>query len=303
MIPLSGDDNLGGVYFEGRPDPPPGEEVIALYYRVSENYFTSMGIPLKSGRSFSSSDGPETAPVVVISENLARDHYSDEEPIGQRIRLSGTWCEIIGVAGEVQHYTLGGSNDPPQVYIFYRQNPRTSLTYVLHTAVSPLSLAQAVRGEVLAVDSEQPVQSIETIEQMVEGSISVPRFRTLLLTCFAATALLLAAIGLYGIMSFAVSQRIHEIGVRMALGAQPGAVLGLILRGGLALVAIGMGVGLAGALALTDLLESLLFGIGIHDTAVFTLVPVLLIVTALVAMLVPARRATRVDPVRALVRE
>ena len=303
MIPLSGDDNLSGVFFEGRPDPAPGEEVIALYYRVSEDYFRSMGIPLKSGRSFSATDDPQTTRVVVISESLARDHYPDEDPIGRRIRLNGEWHEIIGVTGEVQHYTLGGRNDPPQVYLLYRQDPRVSLTYVMHTAVSPLSLAQSARREVMEVDPEQPVQSIQTVERMVGESISRPRFRTLLLACFASAALLLAAIGLYGIMSFAVSQRTHEIGVRMALGADPGAVLGLMLRNGLRLVIIGVATGLIGAFALTGLLESLLFGIGVRDAAVFILAPLLLAAIALLASLLPARRATRIDPVRALVQE
>ncbi len=303
MIPLSGNDNLSEVQFEGQPAPAPGEAVISLFYWVSDDYFRALGIPLRAGRTFTSRDGPETALVAVISESLARQYFPDEDPVGRRVLLDGTWHEIIGVAGEVQHYSLGQSGDRAQIYQLYRQSPRIFMTFVLHTAVPPLSLAQAVRRELMAVDPEQPVRSIQTVEQMVDGSISRPRFRTLLLTCFAGAALLLAAIGLYGIMSFAVSQRTHEIGVRMALGAHPGAVLGLIMRNGLALVIIGTGIGLAGAFALTRLLESLLFGIGARDAGIFTLGPLILIATALLAAFVPARRATRVDPVRALVRE
>ncbi|MFC1540236.1 ABC transporter permease [Gemmatimonadota bacterium] len=302
MIPLTDDDNLGSVTFEGRPEPAPGEGVISLCYWVSDDYFQTMGIPLMAGRTFTSRDGPETAPVVVISESLVRNYYPDENPIGRRVRLRGTWHEIIGVAGEVQHYSLGQFKEA-QVYRLYRQNPVISMTFVLYTSVPPLTLAQAARREIIAVDPDQPVRGIQSVEQMVTGSISRPRFRTLLLACFAGTALLLAIVGLYGVMSFAVSQRTHEIGVRMALGAQPGSVLGLILRNGLTLVIIGIGIGLVGALALTRLLESLLFGVGARDPGIFIVVPLILIATALLAALAPARRATRVDPIQALVRE
>ncbi len=299
-IPLTAGGQLWGVDFEGGPDPASGEGIIGLQYRVSDDYFQTMGIPLRAGRTFTSGDGPETTPVVVVSEGLAQRYYPDEDLIGRRVGVQGTWYEVIGIVGEVQHSALGSFEENPQLYRLYRQDPVTSVTVMLHTSVPPITLAQAARRVIMAVDPDQPVKDLQAVDQIVTSSISQPRFRTLLLTCFAGVALLLAVVGLYGLMTFTVSQRTHEIGVRMALGAQPGSVLGLILRNGLTLVIIGVGLGLVGALALTRLLESLLFGVGAYDAMVFTFAPLILIATTLLAVLVPARRATRVDPVRTL---
>jgi len=300
MIPLKGDSYNWGVDFEGGPDPAAGEAIIGQHYRVSDDYFQTMGIPLKAGRTFTSGDGPETTPVVVVSEGLAQRYYPDEDLIGRRVGMQGTWYQVIGIVGEVQHSSLGSFDDNPQLYRLYRQDPVTSVTVMLHTSVPPTSLAQAARRVIMAVDPDQPVKDLQAVDQIVTSSISQPRFRTLLLTCFAGAALLLAVVGLYGLMSFTVSQRTHEIGVRIALGAHPGSVLRLILRNGLALVIIGVVLGLVGAVALTRLLESLLFGVGVYDAGVFTIAPLILIATTMLAAVIPARRATRVDPVQTL---
>jgi len=301
MLPLGGDDNIAAFKPEGQAGDT-DENVMCLLYRVSEDYFRTMGTPVLAGREFTALDGPETAPVVVVSENLARRHFpNDENPVGRRIRVGGIFYEIVGIVGEVQHYTLGEYEDMVQVYLLYRQNfGAEEMTFVLQTSVPPLSLARTVYRTIGEVDSDQPVTGLQPVEQVRATELQRPRFRTLLLTCFAGAALLLAVIGLYGVMSFAVARRTHEIGVRLALGARAQSVLALIVRNGLSLVGIGIGLGLTGAYFLARLLEAMLFGIAVHDAGTFLLAPVVLLVTALMATLIPARRATRIDPVRTL---
>ena len=207
--------------------------------------------------------------------------------------------EMVGVVGEVHHYSLGRSYIP-QVYVPFVQRPSRDANFVVKTSLPPTSLATGVRQAMEEVDPDQPLDGMQAAESLVSASISTPRFRTLLMSGFGLVALLLAVIGLYGVMAYSVSQRSKEIGVRMALGASRGSVLGLVFREGGPLVGVGLGLGLAGALALSRVLESMLFGVGVRDTAVFLAVPLVLAAVAAAALLVPARRATRVDPVRTL---
>jgi predicted permease len=303
LIPLSGDDNIWGVRFADEPGTARDEEQFCVVYRVSPGYFNAMGIPLVSGHDFTSADGPDTRPVALLSESIARQHFGDEEPEGRRFIMGDETYTVIGVVGDVQHYSLGQASPRPQVYLLYAQNVVRSVSFVLHASVPPQTLAQTARDAVLAVDPDQPVVELQTLDQLVSSTIAGARFRTLLLACFAGVALVLAVVGLYGIMSFAVSQRTHEIGVRVALGAHAGSVIGLIIRNGMSLVLIGTVLGLIAAGTLAGLLETFLFGIGVRDPGIFVGAPLVLIVTALLATLVPARRATRVDPIRALVQE
>ncbi|MFH1572503.1 MAG: FtsX-like permease family protein, partial [Acidobacteriota bacterium] len=241
--------------------------------------------------------------VVVISASIATQHFAGENPLGKRIRLGrdedDPSVEIVGVVGDVQHYNLGQTS-MPQVYIPFQQRPTGDISFVIKSAVPPLSLVSGLREAISAVDPDQPLVGIQPAAAMISDSISMPRFRTLLMSGFGLTALLLAMVGLYGVMANIVSQRTKEFGLRMALGATRASVLSLVVREGMPLVGIGMGVGLAAALALSRTLESMLFGVESRDPAVFAAVPLVLAAVALAAMLIPARRATRLDPVRTL---
>ncbi len=305
MIPVSGRDEIWSLEVEGRPPGGPDEEISVLLYRVSADYFETMGIPVRVGREFTPNDREGSVRVAVVSESFARQHLPGEDPVGKRIRFGGEgnpFVEIVGVVGEVQHYHLGRTS-MAQVYLPFPQRPDHDVSFVIKASVPPLSLVRVVRTAIQALDPDQPLVGVQTMEQIIAFDTSGPRFRTTLLTSFGLTALLLAVVGLYGVMSYTVAQRSKEIGVRMALGAQQHTILRLILRDGVPLVVTGAVVGLAGAFVLTRLLGSMLFGVGVRDPGVFATVPLLLVAVATVAMLIPARRATRVDPVKTLAPE
>jgi len=303
LIPLEGSDQIWGFWIEGRASSNSQEDGSALFYRVSHGYFETMGIPMVAGRGIAPGDREDGRQVVAISASLAERHFPGENPIGKRIRFGrdedDPLVEIVGVVGDVQHYSLGQTS-MPQVYLPFTQRPTGDISFVIKAAVPPLSLVSAIREAIGAVDPDQPLVGIQAAAVMISDSISVPRFRTLLMTGFGLTALLLAMVGLYGIMAYNVSQRTKEFGVRMALGATRGSVLSLVFREGVTLVGIGLAVGLAGALALSKTLESMLFGVESRDPAVFAAVPLVLAAVAVAAMLIPAWRATRLDPVRTL---
>jgi putative ABC transport system permease protein len=306
IVPISGNDEIYSIGFEGRPPLPPGQGVSAIYYLVSPDYFRTMGIPVLKGRAFTDQDRDGSTRVALINDVFARMHYPNEDPVGQRIRMgrnSNIVREIVGVVGSVKHYGLG-DKDQAQMYEPFRQMPTTGMSFVLKTSVEPTSLAAAVRREIQAVDPEQPVANAVSLTDMLAASVALPRVQTLLLGVFAGIALLLASVGLYGVMSYAVSQRTQEIGIRMALGAGRPSVLLLVLRQALVLTGVGLMLGLAGAVALGRTLESvlepLLFQVSPSDVATLAVVPVVLSVAALAAALIPARRATRVDPIQAL---
>jgi putative ABC transport system permease protein len=306
-LPLTFKGNSGGVAIEGRPEPPPDEKPIAITRTVSPSYFQTMNIPLLKGRPFSPQDTPDTAGVVIVSETTARQYWPGEDAIGKRIKLGSLdsdepWLSVVGVVKDVRQFEL--DIDPkPQVYF-----PYTQMTYtfqaprdlVVRTSVDPLSLAAAVRSEVWSVDKDQPVSNIATMDQIMSNSVSRQRFNMLLFAIFAAVALLLAAVGIYGVISYSVTQRTHEIGVRMALGANSKDVLGLVVGEGLKLVSVGVGTGLVSAFVLTRLMQSLLFGVSATDPLTFVAISAVLVAVAMLASYIPARKATKVDPMVAL---
>jgi len=299
-LPLSGQPNDAPFTVEGRPPVQPNQQFGADFRRVNEDYLRSLRIPVKRGRNFTAQEVGQRAHVVLISEVLANGVFPDEDPLGQRLWLGldeKTPFEIIGIVGDIRHRTLEA--DPfATMYLPVPSTQWTNLT--IRVAGDPLSLAAAVRKEVQAIDPDQPIAALRTMEQVVAESVGAPRYRTLLLGLFALVALLLAAIGIYGVISYAVAQRTHEIGIRMALGAQPRAVHRLVIGQGIRLALVGVGAGLIGAVGLTRLLASLLFGVTATDPLTFAAVTVILTLIALLACWIPARRAARVDPMVAL---
>ena len=272
---------------------------------VSERYFTTLGTPLVRGRFFTERDDRDAPAVVIINETLARQYYAGVDPVGKRIKNGGperpnnAWMTIVGVVGDVKYSGLDAPPEPT-VYFPFRQAVTTTQWIVIRTTGDPRSLSTAVRGIVGALDSDLPISRLSTMDELMAASVAPPRFRTTLVAVFAAIGLLLAAIGIYGVMAYAVSERTHEIGVRAALGADRGDVLRLVLGEAAMLAAAGIVGGLAGAVATTRLMRALLFHVEPTDAATFAGVSAILVVTALAASYIPARRAVRVDPMIAL---
>jgi putative ABC transport system permease protein len=282
-----------------------------------------MRIPLKKGRYFTESDArialpvmrwfdqqpypahyndSQPAPAIIINETMARTFFPNEEPLGKRIRIiASPWLMIVGVVGDVLHSGLN-TKPNPEMYLFDLQEPQDSMAVMLRTRVNPLSLASVAREQVLSVDPDQPV-AITTMDQIFANSVGGQRFNTLLLSIFAGLALLMAVIGVFGVINYSVAQRTHEIGIRVALGAQRKDILRLVVGEGLILSLAGVAIGLGGAFALTRLIEELLFGVSPTDPVTFSLVAILLTSVAVLASYVPARRAMKVDPMVALRRE
>src|SRR5262249_604881 len=270
-------------------------------------YFRALKIPLIEGRDFNGRDTAETPPVALISLNLARRHWPNGSPIGARLRINDNNqgprpVEVVGVVGDVKHLSLDGEPSP-HIYLPIHQTHEDGVTWLtnnqywlLRATVDPLTLSAAARREIRAVDRNAPASNIRTMEQYLAVSVAPRRFNLRLLTIFAAAALILAATGLYGVISYGVAQRKREFGIRVALGARPGAVLKLVIGQGLALAIIGVGLGLVAALALTRLMEGLLFGVSATDPLTFIVIALMLTLVALMACYIPARRATKVDP-------
>jgi putative ABC transport system permease protein len=307
-LPLSGVIGDWSIWIEGRP-PVPGNNPKGDWQVVSPGYFEAMGMELVKGRFFDKGDRSGAREVAMINETMARMYWPDEDPIGQRFQM-GTrggrpWITIIGVVGDVVHNGLTVAVNEkfyrPHAQFHHSTNfsPR-SMTFVIQTSSEPMGLVSSVRREIRAMDSNLPIAEIRTLDNVLENAISEPRFTTFLLGVFAAVALLLAAIGIYGVMSYSVSQRTHEIGIRMALGAGRGRVLGMVLKRGVGLTVLGSAVGVGMALWLTRWMTSLLFGVGARDLETFLAVPSVLFLVALFASYVPSRRATQVHPVKAL---
>jgi putative ABC transport system permease protein len=300
-MPIQG-DFLVGFKIQGRPPAAPGEDRSTNYYAVTLGYFKSMGIPLIRGRLFTEQDNSKSRRVAIINETMAKTYFADEDPIGQSISLSqgpDNSSEIIGVVGDVKQYGLAEPSTL-QTYESYLQMPFSGMTLVVRTQDRPEALSDAIRQEVLAIDLEQPVSRVRTLEQIVSGSVQQQRFLMFLLSLFAGVAMTLAAVGLYGVMSYAVTQRTHEIGIRVALGASNTNVLRLIVGQGMMLALTGIAIGLAGSFGATRLMSNLLFGISTTDPITFGGISVLLTVVTLVSCLAPAYRAIRVDPMVAL---
>jgi putative ABC transport system permease protein len=298
-LPLSGNNSDSSFLIEGRPQPAPNQQPVAWFNSVSTDYFQTMGMRLTKGRAFNDHDDDKAPRVVIISQTMAKRYWPNEEPLGKRIGRPEAWREIVGVMADVKHFGLD-ADTPPTMYFPVRQVPARGMTLVMRSAAEPLSLAPAVRSEIWNSDKHLAIAQIQSMTELVSSSIQQQRFILLLLGCFAALALVLAAIGIYGVMSYAVTLRTREIGIRLALGARSGSVLVLVLKSGLALALIGAAIGLAGAMALTRLMSGLLFGVTPTDAVTFVTVPACLIFVALLACYIPARRATKVDPLVAL---
>jgi putative ABC transport system permease protein len=304
-LPLYRQGNSTGISIEGRPDPAPGQEQIIVTRVISPHYFRTMGIQLMQGREISEQDRQETTPVVIISEAMARKYWPGEDPVGKRLKTGPSasnipWITIAGVVKDVRQFELNA--DPkPQMYLSYMQTgyfaPRD---LVISTSVEPMSLTATVRRTVWEIDKDQPVSNIRTMDEILSESIGRQRFSMLLLGIFASVALLLAAVGLYGIMSYSVTQRTREFGIRMALGARRIDVLKMVVGHGLKLVLIGVGIGLVVAFVLTRVMTSLLFGVSATDPLTFISISLVLITVAVLASYIPAYRATKVDPMIAL---
>jgi putative ABC transport system permease protein len=305
-LPLSGDRFSISFQIDGRPVAPKDEPSADLFM-TEPDYFRTMGIPLLKGRDFNEHDDHSSTPVVIVSDTFARQFFPGEDPVGKRFKpgISSwenektTMREIIGVVADIRNRAL--NTDPkPVYYLPQSQVPFNELAMVVKTSNDPRALISSATREVQAMDSELPVFSVKTMDEYVSSSVAAPRFNTTLLAIFASVALVLTVIGLYGVMSYSVAQRTNEIGIRMALGAQARDVLGLIVKDGLKIVAIGLLLGIGGALLLSRLLESLLFGVTTRDPVTFLVIAGVLSLVAMLACYIPALRATRVDPLDAL---
>jgi putative ABC transport system permease protein len=305
-LPLGGESLMHNFVIEGRPALAPGDEPELYARNVGGDYFNTMRIPLREGRAFNAQDTADSPPVGVVNEAFAREYFPGQSPVGARIRWarqSGPpqWVTIVGVAGDVKHFGL----DKPEAAAIYMPFTQAAswerwMFLVVRSDADPAALAGAVKARVWSADSQIPVTKVLTMEEVAAASVAGRRFQMALLGLFAAVALALACVGLYGVIAYSVARRTREIGVRMALGARAGDILGLVVRQGLVLASAGLAAGVAGALALTRLLAGLVYGVSTTDPATYAALSLLLLLVALLACLIPARRATKVNPMTAL---
>ncbi|MGH9960026.1 MAG: ABC transporter permease, partial [Pyrinomonadaceae bacterium] len=302
-LPLGGSNSSDAFLVEGVAEPPPGQEFIGRYRVCSPDLFKTMNIPVLNGRAFTEHDNAAAPPVIIVNETLARRFWPNGDAIGKRMRFAGPleknpWIQVVGVVKDVKH----DLNVPitPDFYLPHAQDSWSSMVIVAKTKGDPASLTAPIREQVWSIDKDQPVFDIKTMEQVRSISVSLYSFSAGTIGIFAAVALILAAVGIYGVMSYAVTQRTHEIGIRMALGARAGDVLRLVVKSGMSMAVIGILAGLAGAWGLTRFMDSLLVGVSPTDAITLTLVSVGLLAVALFACYLPARRATKVDPLVAL---
>jgi putative ABC transport system permease protein len=305
-LPLSGDSLDHDFLIEGRPPIAPGDEPSLETRSIMGDYFHVMQIPLKNGRDFQPPDFNNRAPAVgIVNDAMVKQYFPNENPLGKRVRWARDtavrWIEIVGVVGDVKHFGLD-LPEQPALYTPYTQiNPwKRWMTFAVRTQGDPAALTQAVKQQIWKVDGQLPITRVQTMDEVAAASFDARRFNMLLLTLFAGLALVLAAVGVYGVMSYAVTQRTHEIGIRMALGAQVGNVMRLVMKSGLVIAMVGVAIGLAGAFALTRLMRTLLFAVEPTDKVTFAAVSICLLLIALAACYLPARRATKVDPLQAL---
>ena len=302
QLPLGGNLDMYGVHVEGKSLPNPENDPSADRYSISPGYLRAMRIPLLAGREFDNRDTVDSEKVVLVNESFAKQFWPGEDPIGKRVRFgdpNGPWRTVVGVVGDVLHRGLDAPHTI-QIYLPNSQFTDSDMLLVVRTSKEPASLAGAIRQEIAALDPQAPISSVATMEDVVSASVESQRFAALLFTLFAAIALLLAAFGIYGVISYGVAQRIHEIGIRMALGAKRSEVLKLVVQEAMRPALTGAVIGVGAALGLTRLLAGLLFHVKPSDPATFVLVFVVLMVVALFACYLPARRAALVDPMAAL---
>lgn len=320
QTPLSPGDNWAPFAIDGRPAPPPGRQQNVAIRGVSNDYFQTMRIPLRKGRFFTNADArialplirwfeqqpyPEhfnesqAIPAVIINETMARLYWPSQDPLGQRLKIiESPWMTIVGVVGDVRHSGLNVQPNP-EIYFSHLQEPQSSMAVMIRTTGDPLQLAAAAREQVKSIDKDQPL-TVTTMERIFSNSVGEQRFNALLLGIFAALALVLAMIGVFGVINYSVAQRTHEIGIRIALGAQRGSIFRLVVGQGLVLAVVGITLGSIGAFAVTRLIRGLLFGVSPTDATTFAMVWILMTVVAVLACYLPARRATKVDPLVAL---
>ncbi|HYP26690.1 MAG TPA: ABC transporter permease [Blastocatellia bacterium] len=300
-LPFSGNAGSTEFVLPDRAEPAPGSELRSQMNRADKDFFETMGIPLLKGRAFTDQDDAASPPVVVINQTMARQFWPDDDPLGKQVRLSDPkiTATVIGVVGDVKQGELDDKS-VPQIYAAYSQAPFIFATLVVRTDSDPMNMAGAVRGSVWSVDKDQPVWKVRTQQSLLDGSVGQRRFVATLLGLFSGIALLLAAVGVYGVITYSVNQRTHEIGIRMALGARPAAILGMVMRQGMLMIFAGLAIGLAASFLLTRYLSSLLFAVSPTDATTFAGIAGLLALVALFACYIPARRATRVDPIMAL---
>jgi putative ABC transport system permease protein len=303
FIPFAGPGAGTRFEIEGLPKPVVGQEPNTSVMVTDANYFETMKIPLRQGRFYNEQEATEMRHVVLINEALARRYFPNENPLGKRITISmkdeNLPTEIIGIVGDSKHKSLDGETEPT-VYWPHPELAYSAMTLVVRTETNAASFAPAARNVIRTLDGEQPIAEVRTMESLLASSMARTRFNTLLLTLFAAVAMILASIGIYGVMSYTVTQRTHEIGIRMALGAQTSDVLKFIVGQGMLLASIGLGIGLLAAFGLTRLMKTLLFEVSATDPLTFLMMSLILTGVALVACLLPARRATKTDPMVAL---
>ena len=301
-LPVTGRGSVnGGFTVEGKPPFNPGEAPVAEFRQVTPGYFESIGIPVIRGRALNDADLSKKPENVVVNETFARDFIGDEDPIGKRVRaLDGEPHEIVGVVGDSRQWGLDRQASAEIYFSFSQLSLGQEATLVVRTEADPAGLTAAVRNAIGEVTHDAPITRVRPMTQVVEESMASARFNMILMTIFAGVALMMASIGLYGVISYSVSQRTHEIGIRLALGASRPGILGLVLRNGVTLALIGVGLGVAAAFGLTRLMSSLLYGVSPTDPLTFIVISLILTGVALVACLVPAHRATKVDPMVAL---
>jgi putative ABC transport system permease protein len=299
-LPLEGSSGMSTVYFD-RTSQEPGTLEATDETTSTPGYFQAMGIRMLEGRAFTEQDTTNAPLVVVVDERVARLAWPEESALGKRIRSSpnSPWAEVVGVVGHIRHESLD-RDDRLQIYWNYLQRARVGMTLVVRASGDPRLLINPVMGAIQLVDRDQPAFAVRTLTEVVNQSLAIRWFNTLVISLFAGSSLFLAMLGIYGVIAWTVRQRTREIGVRMALGAQRNAMLGLVLRGGLKPAGAGIVLGLIGAMALTRLLRSLLFGVGPTDPVTLAAVPLLLVSAAVLASWLPARRAANVDPMEAL---
>lgn len=301
-LPLNPGNSSRSVEVEGRTAPPAGEAA-PDYLVATPDYFQTLAVPLLSGRVLSDRDDATAAPVAILSQATARYFWPGQDPIGKHFRGpcgdEKTWCQVVGVVGDIKQHHLEQASRMA-VYVPFSQDPWNFFSVVVRTQVEPASAASAVQAAIRSIDPDEPIYNVRSMRDVEADSLSPQRLQIALIGLFAALALILACMGIYGVMSYSVSRRIPEIGVRMAIGAQTGNVLGMVLGEGLRLAILGAGIGLAGSFFAARLLSGMLFGITAGDPVTFAGVAMLLVVVALVACYIPARRATRVDPLVAL---
>jgi putative ABC transport system permease protein len=298
VLPLGQQNDREYFVIENRPMPA-GQELAADFRRISPQYLNTMGIPLLRGRLLSDRDVRNTPPVILIDETLARQYFPDENPIGRRMRLWSEFREIVGVVGQVHHYGLEKQPEPT-IYAPYEQMTDKAMALAVRSTMDTPALVKAVKQAVWSVDRGQPVFQIRSMDDYLSLAGSASRISTILLLIFAGVSMLLAALGIHGVVSYGVAQRTREFGLRMALGSTPRQLKALVIGSGIRTASIGLLAGMAGAAALAATLRALLYGVAPLDPVVMAGAAALLLTVALIANYVPARRATRIDPMEAL---